>query len=125
GAPNGNAPFGSGVVGGNGWNDTSVPIYYREDGGQVYLRAANTPSGYSALEVMQSMRDSIMGSILVTNGTTQNVRATVSASLLPEIGNPGIGPSTALPNYYNRPALFLEGVTNIVWDDNNGPVQNP
>ncbi|MCR9295349.1 MAG: Ig-like domain-containing protein [bacterium] len=126
GAGTGGPTWGSGVVGGNGWNDTSVPIYYREDGGQQYLRAPNTNPGYSALEVVQSMRDSVFGSILVTNGTTQNVKATVSASLLAEsFSNAGVGPSAGYINYYNRPALFLEGVTNVTWDDNNGPNLNP
>ncbi|MEZ6135389.1 MAG: tandem-95 repeat protein [Pirellulaceae bacterium] len=114
GAVTGGPTFGSGVVGGNGWDDTSVPIYYREDAGGQYLRAPNTAPGYSALEVMQSIRDSIFGSILMTNGTTQHVTATVAPSLLTPFGGT-VDPlsSTGYINYFNRPALYLEGVSNI------------
>ena len=77
GAPTANPVLGSGVVGGNGWSTTSVPIYYREDGGALYLRSPDTPSGYASDEVVKSIRDSINASVLVTNGTTQNIRSWV------------------------------------------------
>ena len=68
---------GSGVVGGNGWNPNRIPIYYRTDTGVEYLRSPTTSSGYAADEVVKAIRDSIMGSVLVTNGTTQNVHSWV------------------------------------------------
>lgn len=77
GAPTGGPAFGSGVVGGNGWNANNIPIYYREDGGVDYLRPPASPSGYSDDEVVKAIRDSILGSVLVTNGTTQHVDAWV------------------------------------------------
>jgi large repetitive protein len=99
--------------GGNGYSDNAVPIYYRQDGGALYLRNPPTPTGYSALEVIQSMRDSIFGSVLVTNGTTQRVRATVAPSLLAPDAGAVVTESTGYINYFNRPALYLEGVSNI------------
>jgi hypothetical protein len=61
------------------------------------------------MEAMQSLRDSILGSILVTNGTTQNVRATVAPSLLAPIAGASQVARAGYPNYYNRPAVYLEG----------------
>lgn len=126
GAATGTPTWGSGLVQGDGWDDESIPAYYREDGGQQYLRAPGTPPpGYSSLEVLQSIRDSLFGSILVTNGTTQTITATVAPSLLAP--SPGADPfsSSGYINYYNRPALYLEGVSNINWVDRNGPGFNP
>ncbi|MFO0940771.1 MAG: pre-peptidase C-terminal domain-containing protein [Pirellulales bacterium] len=126
GAGTGSPTWGSGVVQGNGWDDDAVPMYYREDGGAQYLRAPNTAPGYSALEVVQSMRDSIFGSILVTNGSTQRVKATVGPSLLAPDPFPAVqGLNTGYINFYNRPALYLEGVSDINWVDRNGPNFNP
>lgn len=116
----GNGTYGSGVVGGNGWRDTSTPVYYRESTGSQYLRFPNTVFGSTAMEVMQSLRDSILGSILVTNGTTQNVRATVAPSLLAPLTGASQIASAGYPNYYNRPAVYLEGVTNIYWEPQVG-----
>ncbi len=121
GAPAGSPTFGSAAVGGDGWDDQSVPMYYREDGGSQYLRAPNTNPGYSALEVVQSMRDSIFGSILTTNGTTQHVTATVAPSmLLPDDPPADQVSSIGYVNFFNRPALYLEGVSNINYVNRNG-----
>lgn len=77
GAPTGGPILGSGVIGGNGWGANNVPIHYREDAGQLYLRSPDIPSGYSTDEVVKSIRDAIHASTLVTNGTTQNLRSWV------------------------------------------------
>ncbi len=130
GAPN----FGSGEVAGNGWRPNNVPVYYREDDGANYLRGPGQAWGYSALETVHALRDAVLGSILVTNGTTQNVTATVAMSLLapgPQavldpIANANFAPIffDAQPlslannpglNWANRPALYLEGVTNVYY----------
>ncbi|XZE46976.1 tandem-95 repeat protein [Pirellulaceae bacterium SH467] len=78
GAPTGAPNFGSGVVQGNGWFQDNIPIYYREDGGQAYLRPGNGVSGYSDDEVVKAIRDAINGSVLVTNLTTHNIRTWVA-----------------------------------------------
>ncbi|MGN6133033.1 MAG: PPC domain-containing protein, partial [Aureliella sp.] len=120
GAPTGGPTFGSGVIGGDGYAADSSPIWYRDDGGSPYYRLQGTalqPLGTTALETMMAMRDSILGSVFVTNGTTQQIRATVSDSLLGP--TPGFTPgtfgngTTGYVNFYNRPALYLEGVTNV------------
>ncbi|MEC8555201.1 MAG: Ig-like domain-containing protein [Planctomycetota bacterium] len=100
--------------GGDGYADTNVPIWYRRDGGAAYLRGSAGTVGFSALETMQAIRDAIHGSILTTNGTTQTVKATVAPSFLPEaLLNPGIGPSAGFINYFNNPAVFVEGVSSL------------
>ena len=68
---------GTAVVGGNGWSENRTPIYYRSDTGQTYLRVPNTSSGYAADEMVKAIRDAILGSTLVTNGTTQNLKSWV------------------------------------------------
>ena len=116
GAGTGAPDWGSGQAQGNGYAVDSSPIYYREDGGSFYNRINVTPLtafGTTALETMMLMRDSILGSAFVTNGTTQQIKATVSMSLLgPDPGAP-LQFSAFYPNYFNRPALFLEGVTDL------------
>jgi hypothetical protein len=88
GAPTGGPDFGSGAVGGNGWNPEYIPIYYREDAGSTYLRSPNTAPGYASDEMIKSIRDSINGSVLVTNGTTQNIRSWVEPQTQPIIADP-------------------------------------
>ena len=101
---------------GNGYAADSIPIGYRRDGGDFYHRldfTPFTPFGTTGLETIHAMRDSILGSIFVTNGTTQTITATVAQSLLgPDPGAP-LQFSTGYPEYYNRPALYLEGVNHI------------
>ncbi len=111
---------GSGVAQGNGYRQDSVPVYYREEGGAFYNRinAPNlVPFATTALETMMLLRDSILGSPFVTNGTTQTITATVGASLLGplETLSPAFG--TRYPNWFDRPALYLEGVNNIQFEN--------
>ncbi|MFO1062598.1 MAG: choice-of-anchor L domain-containing protein [Pirellulales bacterium] len=123
GAGVGSPTFGSGQVQGNGYADTSVPVYYREDGGQQYLRLPTSPNnpGYSALETLEGLRDSILGSILVTNGTTQHITATIAPALLaPDTTALPSGATPGYPNYYNKPALYLEGATAITFINAQG-----
>ena len=119
GAGTGGPTFGSGIEQGNNWADNSVPIYYREDGGAQYLRFPGTSPGYSALELLQSIRDSIFGSILVTNGSTDSVRATVAPSVLGRLNDANSGRPGYI-NFYLSPALYLEGISNINFVNQNG-----
>lgn len=101
---------------GNGYAVDSVPIGYRRDGGDSYHRLTQTPFtpfGTTGLETMHAFRDAVLGSAFVTNGTTQQVVATVAESLLgPDPGAP-LDWQIGYPEYYNRPALYLEGVNDI------------
>ena len=119
GAGTGSPTFGSGIEQGNNWADNSVPIYYREDGGAQYLRFPGTSPGYSALELLQSIRDSIFGSILVTNGSTDSVRATVAPSVLGRL-NDANSANPGYINFYLSPALYLEGISDINFVNQNG-----
>lgn len=132
GAPTAGPNFGSGTTGGNGVRPGNVPVHYREDEGSPYLRSTTTAWGYSALETVHALRDAVMGSILVTNGTTQNVTATVGMSLLPPVPEIlGTLPTGALfersyltnapgLNWANRPALFVEGLSNVYFRGQRG-----
>jgi Bacterial Ig domain/Bacterial pre-peptidase C-terminal domain/Dockerin type I domain/GEVED domain len=123
GGATGGPVFGSGVVQGNGVAGSSSVAYYRDQGGSYYQRLTGgtlQPFATTAVETMHALRDAILGSMLVTNGTTQVVTATIAESLLgPDPAAPvsgggitggGIG---GYPEYFNRPALYLEGVNNI------------
>ena len=77
---------------------------------------------------MHALRDSILSSILVGNGTTQVIKATVAESLLGP--DPRAAPSNSFfsfgyPEYFNRPALYLEGVANLQWQDGPNGFSNP
>ncbi len=110
------------VVQGDGVRPNSSPIYYRDDPGQPLYRIIGTnltAFGTTALETMMGIRDGINGSILVTNGTTQQVRATVAQSMLGPVAGAPTQIQVGYPNYFNRPAVYLEGVTSI--QTNSGP----
>jgi hypothetical protein len=113
GAPTGGPSFGSGEIEGDGVRPDSVPVYYREEGGQLYHRLPNTPFATTGLETMHALRDAILGSILVSNGSSHQVRATIAESLLGPYPFAPLFTQSGYPEYFNRPAVYLEGVTNI------------
>jgi subtilisin family serine protease len=119
GGATGGPVFGSGTVEGNGYGLETTIAWYRDQGGAFYQRLQGgdlQPFATNAFETMHALRDSILGSILVTNGTTQQVRATIAESLMgPDPGGPANTQFGLLsyPEYFNRPAVYLEGVTNI------------
>lgn len=120
GGATGNPVGGSGQEEGNGYAADSTVAWYRDTGGSFYQRSTGgtlQPFATSALESVHALRDSILGSILVTNGTTQTITATVAESFLG--ADPNALPSLPFnyPIYSNRPALFLEGVANLQWQD--------
>ncbi|HUP80259.1 MAG TPA: hypothetical protein VM260_17020, partial [Pirellula sp.] len=132
GGATGNPVAGSGQVEGDGVFPDSSIAYYRDTGGSFYQRLTCTNCtafATNAIETINALRDSVLSSILVTNGTTQVVKATVAESLLGP--DPGAASSSSnsqftfsfgYPEYYNRPALYLEGVANLQWQD--GPNGN-
>ncbi len=101
---------------GNGYGANNIPIFFRRDGNQFYQRLNFAPFvsfGTTALETTMAMRDSILGSTLVLNGTTQMIIPTVAKSLEGAVPGAPAQASAGYPNYYNRPALYLEGPTQI------------
>ena len=132
GGATGNPVAGSGQVEGNGIRPDSSPAYYRDTGGSFYQRLTCTnctPFATTAVETIHAFRDSINSSILVSNGTTQVARATVAESLLgPDPNAPVTSPFGnffAYPEYFNRPALYLEGIANLQWQDGPNGNSNP
>lgn len=126
-----NPVAGSGVVQGNGVAPDSSLAYYRDTGGAFYQRLTCTnctPFATSAIETIHAFRDSINSSILVSNGTTQIARATVAESLLgpdPLAAPTNTTANFGYPEYFNRPALYLEGVANLQWQDGPNGNSNP
>lgn len=118
---------GSGQVGGDGWVDGHVPVFYRLGAGaDTYNPNRDDPVrniGSTVHEVMLSIYESIQGSILVTNGLVELVRPTLGPSLTSigaplqqaEDDTPLARPQIQNPNYLDffSPAIYLEGVTGI------------
>jgi subtilisin family serine protease len=117
GGGNGSPVFGSGQEEGNGYLPDSSIAWYRDTGGSYYQRSTGgslQPFATNAFETMHALRDSILGSILVTNGTTQIIRPTIAESLLgPDPGAPPTSDGLFYPEYFNRPAVYLEGATYV------------
>ena len=71
--------FGSNQVGGNGYHDGHVPVFYRHVAGVSYnstdVDAGDDPrfQPYSSIELMTAIQTAIQGSILVTNGLVELV----------------------------------------------------
>ena len=122
GSPAGNPHFGSAAVGGSGVDPDAVPVWYREDAGATYLRPPTTIWGTTAAETLQSIRDSIQGSIFVTNGTSQFMNVQVAPSLNGRDTDAPFAPDAI---FYNAPALYIEGLSNIEYDNQPGTPPNP
>ncbi len=128
GGATGNPVAGSGTVEGDGYALDSSIGWYRDTGGDFYQRLTCnmcTAFATTAFESAHALRDSIMSSILVTNGTTQTITATIAESLLGPDPVPPAGASFGYPLYFNRPAVYLEGVTTMQWQDTPGGRANP
>jgi hypothetical protein len=112
-----NPTGGSGQVEGNGIAPDSSLGWYRDTGGDFYQRLTCTNCtafATNAYETMHALRDSILSSILVSNGTTHTITATVAESMLgPDPFAPPTSFSYGYPEYFNRPAVYLEGVTTL------------
>ncbi len=88
----------------DGWNPQNVPVFYN----------GATTGASSAYEVLKGLYDSILGSILVTNGTTQTVKPTLAMG--------AFGPEYALlslektpnGNRFRNAQSFLEG-SQTIW----------
>ncbi len=106
----GSSICGSGVAGGDGWNEGNIPIFYRQSGNN-YLSPpwVIPPRPYNQVEMATAIRDAIQSSILVTNGTTLHVNATLEVS---RYLRSAIVPDNAL---YGPPlvSVYLENVSAI------------
>ncbi len=118
--PNPQRPvFGSATHGGDGYRDGHVPVYYRQtdsNPSSVYLFRT---SAYTSLEVLQSIRESIQGSILVTNGLVELVDAYVGPSLTSQDAGafPGFPFFGFGDESFPTPTLYIEGASAIYSDD--------
>lgn len=122
------AAGGSTQVEGNGVALDSTIAWYRDLGGSYYQRLTCTncqPFATNAFETMHALRDAILGSIFVSNGTTQIIQATIAQSLLgPDPGAPPSSAGNFYPEYFNRASVYLEGVTALEYVDAPGGFSN-
>ncbi|MGI9466373.1 MAG: hypothetical protein ACR2OA_04555, partial [Rubripirellula sp.] len=89
--------WGAETQGGDGFGAGNVPVYYRHDDDFIPGVYAGRGTEYSSIEMLHSMRESIQGSILMTNALSELVELTVGPSLV----NPG------------APALYIEGAESV------------
>ncbi|MEM8910223.1 MAG: Ig-like domain-containing protein [Planctomycetota bacterium] len=106
---------GSGQVGGDGYVDGHVPIYYRHPLGGGYNDVPEDPQerdyGYNSFELMLAIQQAIQGSILVTNGSVELVEAKLGPSLNQRNGF--FEQFARTPEAFPTAAVYLEGVSNI------------
>ena len=86
-------PPGAASQGGDGFGAGNVPIYYRHTDDEDSVLYRGRLLQYNSLEMLHSFRESIQGSILMTNAMTELVQVMVGPSLV----NPG------------QPALYIDG----------------
>ena len=89
--------FGAETQGGDGFGVGNVPVYFRHDDDFLEPVYAGRATEYSSIEMLHSIRESIQGSILMTNALSGLVELTVGPSLV----NPG------------APALYIEGAESV------------
>lgn len=100
-------PCGSGTLGGNGWTEGTIPIFYRRTHTTPYTAAhpiiPNTArlSGYDEREMAIAIKDAIDASLLVSNDSTLVIHAYTGPSR--SAGQFGTG----------SPAVFLENVSSV------------
>ena len=92
-----NLEWGAETPGGDGFGVGNVPVYYRHDDDFLPPTYAGRATEYSSIEMLHSIRESIQGSILMTNALSGLVELTVGPSLV----NPG------------APALYIEGAESV------------
>jgi len=105
------APASGGVIGGNGLgNANAYPIYYRRDTGGQYMRPdPGLASGDATDDVIKQIHGSILGSPLVTNGTTQRLDAWVEPQASTIIGDPA-DPATWI---YPTASMVIRGPQSV------------
>ncbi|TVP99517.1 MAG: hypothetical protein EA381_09680 [Planctomycetaceae bacterium] len=96
---------GSGQIGGDGFADGHIPIYYRQINSTGAYPAGGRTLPSTETEILVGMQQAINGSILVTNDLTGLVRATIGPSVL----SPPPDPTDPLA--VQRLALYVEGAT--------------
>ena len=121
----GQNPPGSDIDGGDGTQDARVPVYIRHaDDEDNFCYQGQAPIGvngpqrcfaYEPIEVLHAIRESIQGSILMTNGLIELVELDIGPSLIeqdpnaPTFGFPGLGAD----NFFPTPALYIHGASGI------------
>ncbi|KAA5546993.1 tandem-95 repeat protein [Roseiconus nitratireducens] len=110
--------YGSNTNGGDGYRDGHVPVYYRQTDSNPSSVYQGRTSAYTALEVLHAIRESIQGSILVTNGLVELVDVTVGPSLTSQAPTGGGFPGFPASDVnFATPALYIEGASAIYSDD--------
>ncbi|MDF1840178.1 MAG: tandem-95 repeat protein [Rubripirellula sp.] len=100
---------GSGIVGGDGFTDGHVPIYYGH---------RSTLFAYTSVQLAEAIRTSIEGSILVNNDMAELVTPYIGPSLNSrDEFSERFAPPFNFPSTFATAAVYLEGVSNIYYTD--------
>ncbi|MGI9471938.1 MAG: GEVED domain-containing protein, partial [Rubripirellula sp.] len=106
---------GSGQIGGDGFTDGHVPIYYRRLDGNAYndnpTSGRERDYGYSSFELMLSIQQSIQGSILMTNDMAELVTAYIGPSL--NTRDEFSEQFARTPESFSTAAVYIEGASNV------------
>ncbi len=108
---------GSGVVGGDGWQQGNIPIFYRRTHSAVYAHyhpvinpgTAGRTVGYDQTEMAIAIKDAIDSSTLVSNDSTMVIQTYIAPS---RSGGGGIGFDYGDPG--PDPAVFVEHASSVV-----------
>lgn len=105
------AACGSGTIGGDGYTDGHVPIYYRRSDGGAYNDAPDDVTPYSSWELALAIKQAIQGSILVTNGMAELVTPYIAPS--PNFRDEFAEQFARTDEAFPTAAVYLTGVSNI------------
>ncbi len=106
---------GAATGGGDGVRDGHVPVYYRHNDDTPPVSYFGRLLEYSELEMVHAIRESIQGSILMTNGLVELVEVEVGPSLTAPIYTAGSLDSDGAPvgPAIVSPALYIQGASGI------------
>ncbi|WP_145417286.1 tandem-95 repeat protein [Planctomycetes bacterium K23_9] len=106
------APFGSLTDGGDGVRDGHVPVYIRHTDSNPASQYLRRVTPYTAVEVANSIRESIQGSILMSNSLAELVEVEIGPSLF--------GTPTGTDVDFSSPAVYIFGASGIYQDFRDG-----
>ncbi|MGB7323435.1 MAG: peptidase, partial [Rubripirellula sp.] len=101
-------PYGSATDGGDGVRDGHVPVYIRHTDSNPASPYVGRTTAYTPVEVANSIRESIQGSILMSNSLAELVEVEIG----PWLGSTGTG----FDETFTTPAVYVKGASGIYRD---------
>ena len=104
-------PYGGEQHGGDGVTDGHVPVFYRHNDDFLPAVYRERATEYTSLEMLHAIRESIQGSILMSNGLSELVEVSIGPSLTSQVNGGGLGGFFDVG--FATPALYIEGASAI------------